>query len=165
MRAMRFAASMKSFDHFPGYAITDVPRLYDWASLGNVSIVDVGGSRGHVAIELAKNFENLKFLVQDMQMVVNGAEADVPGEVKERVSFQAQDLLEEQTAPGDVYFFRMIFHNWGDKYAVKILKSQIPALRPGAKILIQDRVMAAPGEIPMWRERDVRYVALPFDVA
>ncbi|RYP50588.1 hypothetical protein DL768_003933 [Monosporascus sp. mg162] len=158
MRAMRFASSMKSFDHFPGYAIAEVPKLYDWGSLGNVLIADVGGSKGHVAIELAKSFGDVKLLVQDMEMVVEGAESDVPDQLKGRIKFMAHGLFDPQAVQADVYFFRMIFHNWADKYALRILKAQIPALRPGAKILIQDAIMSEPGHIPLWRERDMRAV-------
>ncbi|KAI1500603.1 sterigmatocystin 8-O-methyltransferase [Biscogniauxia marginata] len=160
MRAMRFASSMKSFDHFPGYAITEVPKLYDWASLNNAFIVDVGGSKGHVAIELAKSFGGIKLLVQDIEMVVEGAESSVPDQLRGRVEFMAHGLFDSQPVQADVYFFRLIFHNWADKYALRILKAHIPALRPGAMILIRDAIMPDPGHIPLWRERDVRAVDL-----
>lgn len=160
MRATRFAASMKSFDHNPGYAITEVPRLYDWAGLGDVLIADIGGSKGHVAIELAKSFQNVKLLVQDMELVVKDAESGVPDHLKGRIEFKAHELFDPQVIQADIYFFRMIFHNWADKYALKILKAQIPALRPGVKILIQDAVMPDPGQIPLWRERHIRYATM-----
>ncbi|KAH9997808.1 sterigmatocystin 8-O-methyltransferase [Xylariaceae sp. FL0662B] len=160
VRAARFASAMKAFDHFPGYVIRDVPSFYDWASLNNAFIVDVGGSKGHVAIELAKSFGDIKLLVQDMGMVVEGAESGVPDQLKGRVEFMAHELFDPQTVQAGVYFFRAIFHNWSDKYAVRILKAQIPALRPGAKILIQDAIMPDPGHIPLWRERDMRAVDL-----
>ncbi|KAK7750848.1 hypothetical protein SLS62_007247 [Diatrype stigma] len=143
-RAMRFAASMKSFDHFPGYATGEVSKAYDWTSLGETYMVDVGGSKGHVSVAVAKQFPRLKILVQDMAMVVNGAESNIPDELKGRISFMAHGLFDPQPVQADVYFFRMVFHNWADKYAVKILKAQIPALRPGATILIQDTVMPEP---------------------
>ncbi|KAK6957512.1 hypothetical protein Daesc_000299 [Daldinia eschscholtzii] len=157
-RAMRFASSMQAIDHVPGYAIGNVSKVYDWASLGNVYMVNVGGLRGQAAIELAKNFENIKVLVQDAAMVIQGAESDVPDQLKERVQFMKHELFEQQTVEADVYFFRMIFRNWGDEYALQILKAHIPVLRPGAKILIQDVCMSEPGTIPLWRERMQRYV-------
>ena len=63
------------------------------------------------------------------------------------------ELLDPQTILADVYFFRIVFRNLGDKYAVPILKAQIPVLRPGTRILIQDVVMPQPNVIPLWRER------------
>ncbi|KAI1405546.1 sterigmatocystin 8-O-methyltransferase [Hypoxylon fuscum] len=145
--AMRFAGGMKSLDHVPGCGDAFVAKAYDWASLGDVLIVNVGGQRGSVAIDLASKFENVKLLVQDAAMVIEGADSAVPNQLKER------------TVQADVYFFRMILRSWGDKYAVNILKAQIPALRPGAKIIIQDACMPGPDSAsPLWRERVMRSV-------
>lgn len=154
---MRFGASMQAVDHVPGYAVAAISKDYDWASLGHAYIVNIGGSRGQIAMELAKSFGNIKLLVQDMGMVIEGAESGVPDELAERVQFQKHELFETQTVQADVYFFRMVFRTWGDKYAVRILRAQIPALRPGAKILIQDVCMPETGTIPLWRERMQRY--------
>ncbi|KAI0179724.1 sterigmatocystin 8-O-methyltransferase [Hypoxylon sp. FL1284] len=157
-RAVRFASSMRVVEHVPGYDIESVSRVYDWASLGNVFIVNVGGSRGQVAIELANKFGNVKFLVQDAAMVIQGAESDVPEQVKERVQFSEHELFGPQTVQADVYFFRMVFRSWGDKSAVEILRAQIPALKTGAKLLIQDVCMPGSDTIPLWRERVQRAV-------
>lgn len=150
---MRFAGGMQAIDHVPGYNISSVPKVYDWASLGDAYIVNVGGQRGQAAIELAKNFSNIKLLVQDSAMIVEGAEADVPAELKGRVEFQKHELFEPQTVQADVYFLRMVLRNWGDKYAVNALKAQIPVLKAGSKILIQEVVMPEQDAIPLWRER------------
>ncbi|KJK73751.1 hypothetical protein H634G_10987 [Metarhizium anisopliae BRIP 53293] len=85
-RAMRFASAMQAaMDHVPGYAVGAVSKVYDWASMWNAYIVNIGGSRGQVAMELAKNFGNIKLLVQDAAMTIEGAGKDVPEQVKERV--------------------------------------------------------------------------------
>lgn len=155
---MRFAGGMKSLDHVPGCGDAFVAKSYDWSSLGDVRIVNVGGQRGSVAIDLASKYENLKLLVQDAPLVIQGADSTVPDSLKERVQFMPHELFETQTEKADVYFFRMILRCWGDQYAVKILKAQIPALRPGAKILIQDAVLPEPGSAtPLWRQRVQRY--------
>jgi hypothetical protein len=122
-RAKHFANSMKSFDHFPGYASGEVPKAYDWSSLGSVKMVDVEGSKGHISMEVAKRFLNMKIIVQDMAMVVIGAEVGVSDELKDRIEFMAHSLFEPQSVEADVYFFRMVFYNWSDKYAVNILKA------------------------------------------
>lgn len=157
-RGMRFAGAMPAMEYVPGYAIANLAKVYDWASLGDAYIVNVGGQRGQIAIELARKFNNVKLLVQDSAMIIQGAETEVPAQLKGRVEFEKHELFETQTVQADVYFFRMVFRNWGDKYAVKILKAHIPALRPGVKILIQDVCMPEPETIPLWRERIQRYV-------
>lgn len=154
---MRFASGMQAIDHVPGYAIRNVSKVYDWASLGDAFIVNVGGSRGQAAIELASNFANVKLLVQDSPVIIEGAESEVPDHLKGRVEFMKHELFEPQTVQADVYFFRMVFRNLGDKYAVRALKAHISALRPGVKILIQDVCMPEQDTIPLWRERVQRY--------
>ncbi|KAI1120943.1 sterigmatocystin 8-O-methyltransferase [Nemania abortiva] len=157
--AMRFESGMKILDHVPGCGDGFVHKAYDWASLGNVYIVNVGGQRGSVAIDLASKFDNLKLLVQDAPPIIQGADSAVPDQLKERVQFQPHELFEEQTVQADVYFFRMVLRLWGDKYAVNILKAQIPALKRGTKILIQDACMPGPNSAsPLWRERTMRSV-------
>lgn len=70
----------------------------------------------------------------------------------------AHDFLTEQPVHGaDVYFFRWILHNWSDKYCVKILKNLIPALKPGAKVVINDNVLPQPGVLSQWQEERLRY--------
>ncbi|EPE28201.1 S-adenosyl-L-methionine-dependent methyltransferase [Glarea lozoyensis ATCC 20868] len=162
-RAMRFASGMQAIDYVPGYAIENVSTVYDWASLGNVRIVNVAGSRGQAAIELAKNFGNIRLLVQDSANMIQGAESGVPEELKGRVEFMAHGLFEPQTIKAPVYFFRMAFRSLGDKYAVQVLKAQIPVLESGVKILLQDVCMPEPDTIPLWRERISRSVDLALE--
>lgn len=157
---MRFGSGMQAINHVPGYAPENISRVYDWSSLGDAYIVNVGGSRGQAAIELAKSHGNIKILVQDSAMMIQGAEAAVPGELKQRIGFKEHELFAPQTVKADAYFFRMVFRNLGDKYAVQALKAQVPALRPGVKILIQDVCMPEPGDIPLWRERNARYASI-----
>lgn len=161
VRTAQFAGAMKTIAHFPGYGIPDLVQNYDWAALGNALIVDLGGSQGYVAMELAQNFPEARLIVQDMGRVIKGAKSIVPDQLKERVQFMAHELFEPQTVEADVYLFRMVFHNWSDKYCVIMLRAQIPALRPGAKILIQDACMPNPNTIPLWKERELRYVINP----
>lgn len=55
-----------------------------------------------------------------------------------------------------VYYFRWIFHNYSTPYAVKILKSLIPALKPGARIVINDYCIREPGSETLWDEKLLR---------
>ena len=59
-----------------------------------------------------------------------------------------------------VYFLRWIIHNYSDPYAVKILKSLIPALKPGAKIIINDHCLREPGSENPFDEKVMRSMDL-----
>lgn len=47
-------------------------------------------------------------------------------------------------------------HNYSTPYALKILKNLIPALKPGARIVINDHCLRTPGQENPWDERLMR---------
>ncbi|KAL2756633.1 hypothetical protein ACRALDRAFT_1080807 [Sodiomyces alcalophilus JCM 7366] len=161
-RALRFAGAMKAYSLGSGHHTSYIVDHYPWGSLPRTTatettrVVDMGGGRGHVAMALAKRFDNLTFLIQDIPQIVEGAAADVPDELKGRIEFLPHDIFAPQTAEADVYYLRWILHNWSDKYCRAILTSLIPALRKGARVVVQDTCMPEPGAIALWREKDLR---------
>lgn len=120
-------------------------------------VVDVSESHGLIAIELARSFPTLHIVVQDLdEPVLKDADARKSLEVADRVSFMVHDFFTPQPIRAAVYYFRSIFHNWPDKYCVKILQALIPALQPGASIVINDSVMPRPGTLPWHQEAKLR---------
>ncbi|KAI1387569.1 S-adenosyl-L-methionine-dependent methyltransferase [Hypoxylon trugodes] len=112
---------------------------YPWTNVS--SMVDIGGSLGSVAIGIAQRFPNVKCVVQDLPNTIAEAESRLPVELRDRVTFMAHDFFTEQPVSADVYFFRSIFHNWADKYCIRILENLVPALKPGAKVVIHERML------------------------
>lgn len=55
-----------------------------------------------------------------------------------------------------VYYFRWIMHNYSTPYAVGILKNLVPALRPGARVIINDHCLREPGQENPWDEKIMR---------
>lgn len=47
-------------------------------------------------------------------------------------------------------------HNYSTPYAVKILQSLVPALKPGARVLVNDHCLREPGQENPWDEQVVR---------
>ncbi len=152
-RAIRFANAMKVMTSRPEFDLSYATDYYDWAALGEAQIVDVGGAKGHFALTLAARHRDVKIIVQDMGPVIKDADA---GEFENRVQFMTHDLFEQQVTKGDVFFFRWIFHNWSDRHCIRILKAQIPALRPGTRIILQEALMPEKGSTAQWKERDLR---------
>lgn len=68
----------------------------------------------------------------------------------------AHDFLTPQPKEADVFLFRWIFHDWPDKYVIKILRNLVPVLKPGTRIVVNDGVMPAPGSVPLEIERKTR---------
>ncbi|KAB5547342.1 O-methyltransferase [Coniochaeta sp. 2T2.1] len=157
----RFAMAMTSFARFssrpsaPGAGrLARLPEAYDWGKLGARKVVDVGGSRGADAIHLAMLYPELTFVVQDLPPMIEGAE--VPPELKDRISFVPYSFFTAQTVAADVYIIKQCFHNWPDHYCVRILQNQVPALRSGARLIVIDSVVPPPGTMSLIDERNVR---------
>ncbi|TLD05233.1 uncharacterized protein PgNI_09345 [Pyricularia grisea] len=168
--ASRFATSMAVFAKRPGFDSSHVTAGYDWASLagsgpsGRAQVVDVGGARGHIGVALAQKFPNLDVVVQDFPQVVQGAESELPVELRDgcRISFMGHHMFHPQPVSADAYLFRWIFHNWSDKHCVAVLRAHIPVMKPGARIIIMERIMPDPNEdtplasVSLWEEKDMR---------
>ncbi|KAF7595502.1 hypothetical protein BBP40_005838 [Aspergillus hancockii] len=158
--AARMANSMNVFATGKSFSAAAVVDGYDWGSLEeNTVVVDVGGSRGHIAAAVASKFP-LNFVVQDFENTVAGAEKELPPQVAGRVSFMVHDFFQEQPVVAPVYFFRYILHNWPDSYCIKILRALVPALRPGARIILNEAILGGEGKTPTWREKEVRTLSL-----
>ncbi|KAI1807228.1 S-adenosyl-L-methionine-dependent methyltransferase [Daldinia bambusicola] len=154
-RASRWARGMQIFSERPQFDLSYITDHYDWESLGQAQVVDIGGSGGHVSQALVRKHSNLNAIVQDMEKVVEGA--TVPNELKEKVKFMAHDFFDPQPVQGaDVYFLRWILHNWADKYCILILRALVPALKRGARIIVQETLMPRPGTVAAWREKNLR---------
>ena len=146
-RALAVADSMDAYNSW--IPIEPLLDNYDWASLGQATVVDVGGCHGPVSKAIAKRFPNLRFIVQDLPGPVAKGIAQVPAELTSRVSFMEHDFFTEQRVRGaDVYFFRAIFHDWPDKYCIRILRQLIPALRRGSRIIVNEFSADERGQLP-----------------
>jgi hypothetical protein len=133
-----------------------IQDAFDWNTLPrNATVVDVGGSRGHVMLGLAERFPLLRYIVQDISISTdNVARLD-------NVSFMTHDFFTPQPIQADVFFFRKVFHDWSDAYCQQILRALGPALKPGVKLMINDIVLPDPKGRPDYDE----YVARRMDIA
>src|SRR3569833_36256 len=121
----------------------------------------MGGNQGYVSIAIAEKFPGLKFVVQDTAgMRTPETIGKVPDHLADRVSLTTHDFFTPQTVQADVYFFRMIFHGFADKYCVKILRALRPALRNGAKVVINDGALPEPLTAVYVEERSMRTMDL-----
>ncbi|KAF2963098.1 hypothetical protein GQX73_g10465 [Xylaria multiplex] len=152
-RASQFARAMAAYTQSPGFSISHISDNYGWSAMGNARIVDVGGAQGHVAMKLASQFPSLSFIVQDMSEVIEGAESLLSQDIRDRVQFMAHDLFAEQTVKADMFIFRWVLHNWSDYHCILILRAQIPGLKPGVRIMIQDGYLPERGTSALWREK------------
>lgn len=165
-RARRMGQAMSSLTAGEGCETSHLVSHCDLADVdaaGGATFVDVGGSHGFVCADLARRWRNVRFVVQDLPATVAsapapdvlcGGDSDEARQAAERIAFMAHDFFTEQPVRGAaVYFFRWIMHNHSTPYAVRILRNLIPALEPGARIIINDICLREPGTEQPWDER------------
>uniref|UniRef100_A0A8H7N0J7 O-methyltransferase C-terminal domain-containing protein n=1 Tax=Bionectria ochroleuca TaxID=29856 RepID=A0A8H7N0J7_BIOOC len=146
-RADEFAASMKAAASASAIKVEDLLKTgYDWPKLGDVSVVDIGGSGGHDALVLTEAFPNLKkYVVQDLPEVEASFTERIPEDKRNRISFEPHDFFKPQQTKGDVYILKTILHDWPDKYAAQILKHLVTHLETGSRLLLVEAI--APPDI------------------
>ncbi|KAL8661128.1 MAG: hypothetical protein Q9202_005890 [Teloschistes flavicans] len=157
----QFAAYMKNVLASEGTKVDHLVKGFDWESLGEATVVDVGGSRCHATIALATSFPKLKFIVQDLpETIANspGHLTHLPESVRSRITCQAHNFFEPQPVKNaEVFLMRMIFHDWPDKEATTILRNILPALKtPGSRLVIMDTVLPTPGSVAASEEALLR---------
>ena len=130
---------------------------YDWKSFGESTVVDVGGSHGSLSIAIAKEFLSLRCVVQDRPEVIGSCQESLPLDLHDRVSFMAHDFFKEQPLKGaNIYMLRWILHDWSEKYAARILHNLVPALKPGARVLVLEQVLPSSGGHSKYQEKVYR---------
>ena len=151
---------MATFSRGPGIGPETLVQGYDWSSVGGCqgTVVDIGGADGYTSTAIARAVPGLRFIVQDLPGVVQNSEGGVAKELQDRVKFMAHDFSKPQPVQADVYLLRQVIHNWPDPASISTLRALVPAMRPGAKILVNDRVVPPPGKLPFVREKVIRYV-------
>nr|POE49519.1 o-methyltransferase bik3 [Quercus suber] len=158
-RGRRWAGAMNAFA--ATIPLEGLLSSFDWTSFGEATIVDVGGAWGPVSIGLAQQFPKCRFIVQDLPDVVAEGPNNIPTELRDRIEFMPYNILEPQPVKGAaIYFFRAIFHNWPDNNCVQILRNQIPALKRGARLVINDSCLHEPNSLPATLEKKRRSMDL-----
>ncbi|KAB5575394.1 putative O-methyltransferase, partial [Coniochaeta sp. 2T2.1] len=169
-RHRQFAGYMQSVTASQGTSLKHLISGFDWESLGDALVVDVGGSTGNTSAALAASFPNLSFIVEDLPEVVAGGPQHLSSlsntttttdgdsrSLSRRIQFRAHSFFDKQPVFGaDVYLLRMILHDWPTDDAVRILSALLPALKDGARIVVMDTVLPDPGTVPLAKERLLR---------
>ncbi|OQV00538.1 hypothetical protein CLAIMM_06020 [Cladophialophora immunda] len=157
-RLQRFMGTMRSLASGESYNMKHLVDAFDWKSLGDGLVVDVGGSFGHCCFEIAEVAPELKFIVQDLEKVVTQARQERANDKHvERVEFQTHNFFTPQPVrDADVYLLRFICHDYSDKYAAQILSHITPAMGSNSRIVIVDAIMPEVGALGKFEESRAR---------
>ncbi|PWW73811.1 S-adenosyl-L-methionine-dependent methyltransferase [Tuber magnatum] len=127
---------------------TRIRTVFPWSSLGNVLLIDIGGGNGHITYQIAQEAPEMRVMIQDKEQAIVEAKELCPDNLKSRFSFKVQNFFETQPVVADIYFLRMILHFLNDEDCVKVLKCILPAMKPGARIMICESIFPTPEALP-----------------
>lgn len=142
-RELVFAQAIDAGRHMPGLPIEQlIQSSLDWAALGEDTVVDIGGSGGHDAMIIARNFPGLKIIVQDRPEQQAAFDRNVPADLKSRISFQPHDFFSPQPVQNaSIYMLKQVLHDWPDPKAIEILRNVVPVLKkPHQRIILFENV-------------------------
>jgi SAM-dependent methyltransferase len=107
-------------------------------------VVDVGGGKGALLAAVLRVHRAVRGTVCDLPAGLSEARAflDEAG-VGERADVVVADFFDAVPGGGDVYLLKDILHDWPDAEAGKILAVCRAAMRPGARMLVVERVVPA----------------------
>jgi O-methyltransferase/methyltransferase family protein len=116
------------------------------------TLVDVGGSHGHLLAAILKANPKLKGVLFDRPQVLEQAR-DAPyvggREIAGRMELAPGDFFQSVPAGADAYIMKYILHDWDDDLCVKILENCRRAMAPNGRVLVVDTVIP-PGNDPHW---------------
>ncbi|KAJ4356449.1 uncharacterized protein N0V89_004482 [Didymosphaeria variabile] len=142
--AERFTNGMKFLQSAPEFSVSHLLKDLQWETENSPKrLVDIGGADGSIATAILRQFPTMTAVVQDLPNVIETA--TVAQDLEGRLEFRNHDMFSQQTVEDvDVYFLRSTLHDWSDKYCIAILRNLIPALKNGAKIIVNDVCMPEP---------------------
>ncbi|MEU2419475.1 methyltransferase [Streptomyces sp. NPDC007851] len=130
---------------------TPVPHLADFSAARRV--IDVGGGNGALLGRILRAHGHLEGVLLERPEALAAARprlADLAG----RCAFVPGDFTESVPDGGDVYLLSRILHDWDDDRCRTILRNCARAMRPGAELLLVERLLPAhegtPSPTPAW---------------
>jgi len=133
-----------------------VVASYDFPDTGVV--VDVGGGRGGLLLDLLRFRPELFGVLLDHEQVV---ESHVLGQLGEddRWKLVPGDFFESVPA-GDLYLVKNVLHDWNDEQCVRILRNCRAAMNTGARVLVVDAVLPSGNEPHFGKAVDIMMLLL-----
>ncbi|HZJ12925.1 MAG TPA: methyltransferase [Methyloceanibacter sp.] len=109
---------------------------------GAETVADIGGGQGGLLGAILKANPGLRGVLFDQPQTVAAAKPYLGSlGVAERVAFVAGDFLSEIPVEADIYVLKAVLQQHEDTDARIILQSCRKALRPGAKLMVIERLM------------------------
>src|SRR5579859_1147662 len=129
---------------FSAIVNTPIAQSYDFSVFD--TLVDVGGGVGSLLTTILKTYPTLKGILFDRPAVIEQAREQIDPAVHDRIRLAEGSFLEAVPTGGDAYLLKQILHDWSKEDCLTILQNCRRAMKPGATLLVADRVLEAAGQ-------------------
>jgi ubiquinone/menaquinone biosynthesis C-methylase UbiE len=131
-----------------------VAGTYDFSN--TTSVIDIGGGRGALAIEILTAHPKLKGMVFDQPAVAEEAkEAIAAAGLNARCEAVGGDFFLSVPDGHDAYLLKYILHDWDDEQCVAILRSCRRAIKADGRLLVVEAVIPPGNELSFGKTQDI----------
>ena len=123
-----------------------VLEAYDFKPFSR--IVDIGGGQGLLLREVLLACPASRGVLFDQPQVVELATLMTTPGLENRVETSAGSFFDAVPPGGDAYVMKVILHDWDDDKAIEILRSCSRTMSPTATLVVIERVIGPPNQIP-----------------
>jgi SAM-dependent methyltransferase len=120
-------------------AIPDLFSAYDFGGIS--TLMDVGGGTGQLMAAILKKHTSMRGIVFDLPHCADGARKNfAEAGVANRCEFIGGSFFESVPAGAGAIVMKSIIHDWNDERSERILQNCRRALKPGARLLLIEKV-------------------------
>jgi hypothetical protein len=120
-----------------------IPALLAACDFSGIStLMDVGGGLGELISAILGKYPSMQGIVFDLPHCEEAAAMNLAASgVADRCKFISGSFFESVPAGADAIIMKYIIHDWNDERCVQILQNCHRSLKPGARLLVVDRIM------------------------
>ena len=124
----------RAMSSFSGLATNAVVEAYDFTSVE--TLIDIAGGHGRLLSGVLEAYPSMRGVLFDLPHVLEGASR------VSRCEYVSGDFFVSVPSGGDAYIMKHIIHDWDDERALKILRNIRNAMKPNARVLLVEAVIA-----------------------
>jgi hypothetical protein len=107
-------------------------------------IVDVAGGWGKLLTLILQAHTDKRGILFDLPFVAQKAQVQIQAtDIGQRCQVESGDMFVSVPRGGDLYMLKTVSHDWDDAHVVTLLRNCRAAMKPGARLLLIEQVLAS----------------------